>query len=415
MRKGLSTAIVLSFVALLALMPLAGLAHAQGGGTTVASGFNGPMGVLVDADGVVWVIDSGTGGDQEVPFVNPQNMEQVTGKFGQSARVVSIGQDGEQTVVANLPSMVAGMDTLGGARLALLNGTLYATVGQWLDGAEGERLDNMAAVVRISEGEVTEVATTWDLESSQNPDPNIVDTHPYGLAAGPDGNLLVSDAGGNDLLRVNPDTGEVSVVTVFAGLPGPLPNPARGGAQESDPVPTGIAVNNGNVYVSFLAGFPFLPGSAKVVQVSMDGTVSDYATNLTSLTDVTAAPDGNLYAVQFAEFTEQGPTPNSGAIVRVMEGQASEVVVSGLSFPTSIDFNQNGDAYVTTNGVGAPGSGEVVRFDGLTSMEGTPIEAPETMPETGADTTPPLLGFTIMLGMLLVVAGLAVRRRANSA
>ena len=111
MRKGLSTVVVLALVAVLALVPLAGLAHAQGGGTTVASGFNGPMGVLVDAEGAVWVIDSGTGGDQEIPFVNPQTMEPVTGEFGQTARVVRVSQDGEQTVVANLPSMVAGMET----------------------------------------------------------------------------------------------------------------------------------------------------------------------------------------------------------------------------------------------------------------------------------------------------------------
>jgi sugar lactone lactonase YvrE len=80
------------------------------------------------------------------------------------------------------------------------------------------------------------------------------------------------------------------------------------------------------------------------------------------LTDLRMGPDGNLYAVQFGLFTEQGPQPNSGAIVRVQEGDASEVVMDGLSFPTSIDFDAEGNAYVTINGVGAPGSGQVVKF-----------------------------------------------------
>jgi hypothetical protein len=36
--------------------------------------------------------------------------------------------------------------------------------------------------------------------------------------------------------------------------------------------------------------------------------------------------------------------------------------LTGLSFPTSIDFNENGEALITINGVGAPGTGEVVIF-----------------------------------------------------
>jgi sugar lactone lactonase YvrE len=68
-------------------------------------------------------------------------------------------------------------------------------------------------------------------------------------------------------------------------------------------------------------------------------------------------------------FTEQGPQPNSGAIVRVQAGDASEVVVDGLSFPTSIDFDADGSAYVTINGVGAPASGQVVKFAALAAGE----------------------------------------------
>jgi hypothetical protein len=198
-----------------------------------------------------------------------------------------------------------------------------------------------------------------------------------------------------------------------------MANPARGGAQESDPVPTGIAFDQaGNAYVSFLSGAPFVPGAAKVVKVSTDGTVTDYATGLTTLTDLRTGPDGNLYAVQFGRFTEQGPQPGSGAIIRIKAGTASEVVVDGLVFPTSIDFNASGDAYVTVNGVGAPGSGQVVKFAALTSMAGTPMSAasgtPASLPVTGG-AVPNTLWIVLGAGMALVATGLLLRRGAVSA
>ncbi len=67
----------------------------------------------------------------------------------------------------------------------------------------------------------------------------------------------------------------------------------------------------------------------------------------------------------------------------MLEGDASEVVVSGLSFPTSVDFDADGNAYVTTNGVGAPGSGEVVMVHSLVDLPGMPVaEAMQMMMQT---------------------------------
>jgi DNA-binding beta-propeller fold protein YncE len=406
----------------LVMVSFAGVVSAEGEGATLASGFNGPMGVLVAPDGSVWVIDSGLGGDTEIPFMNPETGENTTAKVGDTARVVKVAPDGTQSVAATLPSILVGEEATGGARLALLNGVLYATSGGWQEPAGPTPLPNMAAVVKIEDGQVTQVANTWDLESSQNPDGTIKEAHPYGLTAGPDGKLWVADAGANDLLTVDPATGQVKLVATFDGLPSPLPNPNRGGAMESDPVPTRVAFDQaGNIYVSFLSGFPFLPGSAKVVKVTPDGQVSDYATGLTMITDLRSGPDGNLYAVQIGLFTEQGPTPNSGNIIRIKEGDASEVVVSGLSFPTSIDFNANGDAYVTINGVGAPGSGEVVMFPALTTQPGSPLAAiaPPTLPETGAEH--PASGWVTRLqlsfafGLALVIVGFLLKRRTSAA
>jgi hypothetical protein len=108
--------------------------------------------------------------------------------------------------------------------------------------------------------------------------------------------------------------GRVDPVAVFGGLPSPMANPTRDGAQEADPVPTCIAFDQaGTAYASFLSGVPFSPGAAKVMTVPADGTASDYATSLTTLTDLQTGPDGNLYAVQFGRFAQESPEPNSGA------------------------------------------------------------------------------------------------------
>ena len=342
---------------------------------TVAGGFNWPQGIIVADDGSIWVVDSGMGGETEFSMPNPQTGESTPITFGMSARVVRIAPDGSQTVVAALPSIMMGTgqeaETAGGARLAILDGTVYVTSGIWQGGFEGgERIDLAASVASIKDGVVTEVANTWSIEEAENPGGFILDSHPYGITAGPDGNLWVADAGGNTLLKVDPATGEIELVAVFDGVPSPLPNPGRGGAMESDPVPTGVVVSaNGTAYVSLLPGFPFLPGSSKVVMVSADGTVSDYATGFSMLTDLRLGPDGYLYAVSIGQFTEQGPVFNSGAIIRIHEGDASEVLVDGLSFPTSIDFDGDGNAYVTINGwASPPGAGQVIMLAGLAGM-----------------------------------------------
>lgn len=410
--KKLTVVVSVIFVLVLALVPFA---SAQGGGTSIGGGFNSPQGVLVAPDGSVWVIDSGVGGDTEVAYVDPNTGGAATATYGESARVVRIDPDGTQTVAATLPSMVVGTEAVGGARLALMDDTLYATSGGWIDVPSPIPSPAVAAVVKIEEGVVTPVASGWDLEQAQNLDGFIVESHPYDLTTGPDGTLWVADAGANGLWMTDPMSGEIQVVAVFnEGVASPLPNPNRGGAMEADPVPTGIAFDGaGNAYVSFLPGFPFLPGSAKVVQVSSDGQVSDYATGLTMVTDLQTGPDGEMYAVQLGLFTEQGPTPNSGAIVRVKPGDASEVVVSELSFPTSIDFNTDGDAYVTINGVGAPGTGEVVRFTALTAQPGSSMMAPAELPTTGAGPTLGAWGIValVALGAILVSAGFVMKRR----
>lgn len=357
---------------------LVGSAYAVGGPTTVATGFNGPQGVFVAADGSVWVADGGIPGGATLPVVGGNPVA-----LGSNARIVRVAADGTQSVQATLPTIAwpSDQDNAGAARITVLNGQVYATNGSWNEAFDSARLTNMAAIVRVAGGTATEVANGWDLESSQNPAGGEKDSHPYGLTAGSDGNLYVTDAGGNDLLRVNPTNGQVSLVAVFA----PFPNNSGVGPPVSEAVPTGVVANSdGSFYVSLLRGFPFTPATTKVVKVAANGAVSDYAEGLTSLTDLRRGPDGNLYAIQFAVFGQQGPAPNSGALVRIKPGFTSETVVSNLSFPTSVAFNSAGDAFITIDGVGAPGSGAVVKYTGVAPAAPNEIPEPTTILLLGA-------------------------------
>jgi carbonic anhydrase len=369
---------LIGLVLALSLLLTAGIAAAHDGpvpaadGEVIAEGFNGPQGLLVDGDGNVWVIDSGLGGEGDIKWISAETGEEVDAKVGDSAQVARINAgDNSVDMIAALPSVNLGAEAIGGARLALLDGTLYATVGQGIGAPESEVPDNFGGVLTIgADGALALVASTWDFEVANNPHPSILDSHPYGLEPGPDGMLYIADAGGNDLLKLDPATGEISVVAVFDPIPGVFPRPDYGGEMLTDAVPTDVVFDGeGNVYVSYLSGAPFVPGSAKVVMVAPDGTVSDYATGYTMLTDLAWGPDGHLYGVQFGVFGEQGPTPNSGSVVDIHPGEEPVVAIEGLSFPIAIDFNEAGDAFVAINAVGPPGSGAVLAFHGLAPGE----------------------------------------------
>ena len=331
--------------------------------TVVASGLNTPMGVLVADDGTIWITDSGIGGPDSVEGPDPATGQVMKLPAGNTARLVRVDPSGMQTdVVTDLPSIILPDAPIGAARLAMWNGSVYFTSGGWQDGT-GPRQPRNAALMRLDGNQAVEVLNTWDIEESRNPEGALVEAHPFGLAVGPDNALWISDAAGNDLFRVaDPQSASPELKAVFHALPGPVPNPARGNAMEIEAVPTSIAFMNGEAYVSFLPGAPFVPGSGKVVHVSSTGEYTDYATGFSMLSDLKTGPDGNLYGVSMGTFTEQGPTPNSGAIIRIGPGETSVPVVSGLMLPTAIAFDKEGNAYVAISALGQPGAGQVMKY-----------------------------------------------------
>src|SRR5438445_413407 len=77
------------------------------------------------------------------------------------------------------------------------------------------------AVLRIPppSGTTPKLADLAAFERANNPDTFEITSDPYGLLLASDGSLYVADAGANDLVRLNVQTGQMNLVTVFAGIP----------------------------------------------------------------------------------------------------------------------------------------------------------------------------------------------------
>lgn len=365
------------------------------GCTVIADGLVNPRYVAAADDGTIYVSEAGTGGDELVqPPVDPSATPAPAvdagppGTRGTTGQVTMIAPDGTQSVLASgLPSYSMGIETIGPAGITIApdGSILLANGGAGPATAFTEALPNENSVLSIdpASGEVTLLADIGAYERASNPDPFNIDSNLYGIDVGTDGTIYVNDAGGNTTYSVPAGGGEPTVLAVHPGLPlpegvdaPPGGNPGRGGALELDPVPTGVLAVNGSVMVGLLSGGPFPPGAAKIVSVAADGTLSDVATGLTMVVDVTAGPDGHLYATQIST-NFLGEVPEPGNVVRLLEDGTQEVVVDGLLLPNGIDFDANGNLLVVVGSVSVTGEpmGQLLSCEGIVaSAEGSSEE-----------------------------------------
>ena len=406
----------LATVLLLSLLLSGSVGAMEATPTIVASGLANPRGLVVTDDGTLFVAEAGLSGSENFTPA-PPHPPSTRGTSGRGSR---IGPGGARTTVAgNLPSLSLGGNAnafvVGPAGLVMAGDALWLATGAMINGFPPA--PNAASVLRIEPrtGAVSLVADLGAYERANNPDGLELSSNPHGLALGTDGNLYLADAAGNALYRLNPGTGELALVTVFAGLPGAAANPQRGGKSERDPAPTGVAVGaDGSIYVGLLGGSPFPPGGAKVVRVAPDGTVGDVVSGLTAVVSLAVGPDRLLYVVEFGSFnrTSQPPSwnPNSGRILRVLADGTTQVVADGLNLPQGSTFDKVGNLYLAVNSSTSPqagAQGQILRFDGVAAP------APG-LPSTGAGggrQAPALLVALLGLATSCAAGLLLVRRR----
>ncbi|MDZ4768737.1 MAG: ScyD/ScyE family protein [Chloroflexota bacterium] len=329
---------------------LTGAAFAQD--DEVATGLNNPRHIFLAEDGALYIAEAGMGGEDDVtgPF--------GPAKAGLTAQVSAIAADGEASVVIpELVSMDAGFGQIEGVMgLVVTEDSYWVLLG--MGPAEMTYEDKMVeALVQIDResGEVIQSIDIRAFEVDNNPDDaEELVSNPADIAVDADGTVYIADASGNALYTWT----EADGLALFASWSG------ADGAEQA--VPTSVALGaDGEVYVGFLSGFPFLPESARIERYSADGELEFTYPGLTLVTDLIVTEDGNLYAVEMASgFGDTGYIPESGRIVSVTE-EGITPLFGGLNFPYGFALEADGAFLVTVDSAfGAPDSGRVIRISG---------------------------------------------------
>lgn len=398
-----------------AIAMLGAPAAAQGPTVEVlAEGLNIPRGLTLAADGSIYVVEAGTGGESCMG----EGEEQVC--MGPTGAITRIADGSTSQIATGLLSagLAGGAEIVGASDVAVAaDGTLYVTMNLGGDPAERESFPPDAAVagwlVKIgADGTVEPFADVAAFEGANNPEPTMVDSNPYSVTISDTG-FVVADAGGNDLLAVD-ESGAVSLIAAFPPFEamfsaellaamGPPPEeenalpvdgpeatesavPAEGeemaeGEAEAPAegemvplpvewVPTSVVVGpDGAYYVGQLTGGPFPVGGASVLRVDpATGETSTYATGFTNIIDIAFGPDGTLYVAEIVHeglmgVFGAGAAP-IGALLSVPPGGGEPtILINDETFmaPGGLAVDAEGNVYASLNTL-APGAGSVVKI-----------------------------------------------------
>jgi len=278
----------------------------------------------------------------------------------------------QQRVIEGLPSLAASDGSSASGPVDVLptrSGAIEILVGlggppeaRAVFGEDGSALGHIVKASPLGDALVVDVA---GYEADANPDGGEVDSNPYSFA-GDRGNWYVADAGGNDLLYVNPN-GRIETLAVFPDRMVPAPpflGLPPGAMIPMQSVPDAVAMGpDGALYVGELTGFPFPVGAANVYRVVPGSDPVVFASGFTNIIDIAFGPDGSLFVLELAT---NGLLSNdlSGALHRVdMYGNVTTILDQGLFAPGGLAIGQDGSIYISVFSIFA-GAGQVIRVAG---------------------------------------------------
>jgi hypothetical protein len=341
------------------------------------SGLDNPRGLAFGPQGALYVAEAGKGPSDPSCFAHSASCICLQAGqlvcYGPTAAVSRLWHGRQKRVATGLPSYANAAGRAEGPNdIAMLGvGTARVTIGLEASPILRDQLGEVQAewagfgrlVQMAASGEWRFVADLAAYERDFNPDQDhrpVPDSNPFGVLALP-GADLVTDAGGNDVVRVDAN-GEISLVAVLPVVPQ---------ATDGDPVPTTIALGpDGAYYVGELTGAPFRDGAASIYRIVPGQEPVLFLTGFKAIIDIAFDDAGNLYVLQHST----GPTMLTapGTLIRVdPDGNRMTIIdpqtqlpdgTVGLKRPTSVAVGPDGAVYVTNNGL-SPGSGEVLRIE----------------------------------------------------
>jgi hypothetical protein len=336
----------------------------------VANGLTNPRGFTWGDDGTLYLALAGTGGDLQA------EIEGTPYPFfgGTTSSIVTVSNGCTTPLLEGLPSGFWSDPgwTWGVMDVVILNGELYALSAG--GGPSWGLPETPNGVYRILADGTWELVADLGMFTSENPTEFIPpDDDPYGswfdMEAGTD-RLWVTEAVRGQVLTVTPD-GEIERIVDLS---------------EGHMVPSGLVMDDeGAAYVAFETVPPYPDGGSKVVRVDPDGSVTDYWTGLTAVTDLVIGPDGALYAAEMAtNNTEEAPylTPGTGRVVRQTGPDTLEEVVTGIDYPVFLGFDPDRMLNLTAPAFGtgtAEGEGMLLRINinaGPVSLAGMDLSTP---------------------------------------
>jgi hypothetical protein len=366
---------------ILAVPLTAGVAQAAptgpSGPVVVVSGLNNPRQLSLVSGIELLVAEAGKGGSFEVPGGGPEGPVFIgtTGSISAVFFPQFVHNTSPHRIVTGLLSGAAkdGSAATGsdGVSATRLSGPIYIQQTWFPPNLLPNTLpkDQLGQLLRARPfGPAKPFADITAFEAKHDPDGKGFDSDPYAvLVVGV--HLLVADAAGNDVLRVD-RRGHVSLFHVF-------PNVTTGAcANQFDPappfrgcnfVPTSLTTDRwGNVYVGGLSSLT--PGEAQVVKLDPSGRhVLRVWTGFTAVTGVAVGWDGTLYVSQL--FAPQAHPVNpmvQGVLTKIRNGHRTN---TDVPFPAGIALDGHGNLFVSAfsiapdTGLGVPNtSGQVWRL-----------------------------------------------------
>jgi hypothetical protein len=327
--------------------------------TVFAKGLNNPRGLRFGPNGYLYVAEGGIGGSNstiglcdQVPFpVGPYKGSPTGG------RISIINHFGVRTTVTDqLPSSqnneLVGGDIVGVGAIAFVGNTMYALITGAGCSHGVPTMPN--GIVKVHpNGSFTMIAdlSAW-LKTHPVKNPEEDDFEPDGdlySMINVRGNLYVIEANHGDMIKVT-TAGNISRVVDISATQGHI-------------VPTSIAFR-GNFFVGNLNTFPIVEGSSKILKITPNGELSDWATGFTTILGLSFDEEGRLYVLENTTGNPF-PTPGTGRIIRVSRSGVKKIIASGLNLPTGITFGPDGNLYVSNVGFGpfSIGGGQVLKVN----------------------------------------------------